>query len=90
MAIKKLTKDKLELVNNQRLAWLKWQNKLAKEAKHSDMWFTLLRERNACYEIIMSVTGLTRARVDDIIYNKLTVETYWLPDGSIRKDHPHE
>jgi len=90
MAIKRLTKDKLELVDNQRLAWLKWQNLLAKEPKHSDRWFVLLRERNACYEIIMAVTGLTRARVDDIIFNKLTVQTYWLSDGSIRKDHPHE
>ena len=90
MAIKRLSKEKLELVENQRLAWLKWQKQLARETKHSDRWFVLLRERNACYEIIMSVTGLTRSRVDDLIYNKLTVGSFWTTDGAIRRDHPHE
>lgn len=90
MAIKRLSKEKLELVENQRKAWLKWQYQLAREPKHTDRWFVLLRERNACYDIIMSVTGLTRSRVDDIIYSRLTVETFWLTDGTIRRNHPHE
>ena len=90
MAIKKLSKEKLQLVEAERLTWLKWQNKLAKETKFSDAWFAYLRERNASYDIIMRLTGLTRARVDDILYNKLTVETYWLADGTIRRNHPHE
>lgn len=90
MAIKRLSKEKLELVENQRLAWLKWQHQLARETKHSDRWFVLLRERNACYDIIMSITGLTRSRVDDLVFNKVTAETFWLPNGEIRRNHPHE
>ena len=90
MAIKKLSKDKLELVENQRLEWLKWHNLLIKEHKHSDRWFVLLRERNACYNIIMTVTGLTRSRVDDLVFNKTTTAAFWSPTGEIRRDHPHE
>jgi hypothetical protein len=90
MAIKKLSKEKLQLVEAERLTWLKWQNKLAKETKHSDTWFVYLRERNASYDILMRMTGLTRSRVDDLIYRAVSTATFWLPDGSIRKDHPHE
>ena len=90
MAIKRLSKDKLELVENQRLAWLKWQNKLAKETKFSDRWFVLLRERNACYDIIMTVTGLTRSRVDDLVFNRVSTATFWTPTGEIKRNHPHE
>ena len=90
MAIKKLSKEKLQLVEAERLNWLKWQNKLAKETKHSDTWFVYLRERNASYDILMRLTGLTRSRVDEILYNKLSVETFWLADGTIRRNHPHE
>ena len=90
MAIKRLSKDKLELVENQRLAWLKWHNELIKAPKHSDRWFVLLRERNACYDIIMSVTGLTRSRVDDLVFNKTTVAAFWSPTGEIKRNHPHE
>jgi hypothetical protein len=90
MAIKKLSKEKLQLVEAERLTWLKWQNKLAKTAKFSDEWFAYLRERNASYDILMRLTGLTRSRVDEILYNKLSVETFWLADGTIRRNHPHE
>ena len=90
MAIKKLSPEKLEQVKNHRLAWLEWHNKLRLEPMHSDRWFAQLRERNACYVLLMNLTGLTRARVDDLIYNKLTVETFWLADGTIRRNHPHE
>jgi hypothetical protein len=90
MAIKKLSKEKLQLVEAERLTWLKWQNKLAKTTKFSDDWFAYLRERNASYDILMRLTGLTRSRVDEILYNKLSVETFWLADGTIRRNHPHE
>ena len=90
MAIKKLSKEKLQLVEAERLTWLKWQNKLAKTTKFSDDWFAYLRERNASYDILMRLTGLTRSRVDEILYNKLSVETFWLSDGTIRRNHPHE
>ena len=90
MAIKRLSKDKLEHVENQRLKWLEWQNKLRLEPMHSDKWFAILRERNACYDILISTTGLTRSRIDNLIYGQVTAETFWLADGTIRKDHPHE
>ena len=90
MAIKKLTKEKLQLVEAEIATWLKWQNKLAKETKFSDAWFLFLRERNASYDILMRMTGLTMSRVDNLIYKKIGIEAFWLPDGSIRKDHPHE
>jgi len=90
MAIKKLSPEKIDQVNNCRLAWLEWHNKLRLEPMHSDRWFAQLRERNACYVLLMNLTGLTRARVDDLIYNKLTVETLWLSHGTIRSNHPHE
>lgn len=90
MAIKKLSKEKLQLVEAEIATWLKWQNKLAKENKFSDAWFLFLRERNASYDILMRLTGLTRSRVDEILYNKLSVETFWLSDGTIRRNHPHE
>jgi hypothetical protein len=90
MAIKKLSKEKLQLVEAERLTWLKWQSKLAKETKHSDTWFVYLRERNASYDILMRLTGLTRSRVDDLLYNKLTTGSFWTPNGEIRRDHPHE
>ena len=90
MAIKKLSKEKLEQVENYRLAWLEWHDKLRKEPTHSDKWFALIRERNACYDLLMQLTGLTRSRVDDLLYNKLTTGSFWTPNGEIRKDHPHE
>ena len=90
MAIKRLSKEKLEQVENYRLAWLEWHNKLRKEPIHSDKWFALLRERNACYTLLIGLTGLTRSRVDNLIYGQLTVGSFWTPDGAIRRDHPHE
>ena len=90
MAIKRLSKEKLEQVENYRLAWLEWHDKLLKEPTHSDKWFALIRERNACYDLLMQLTGLTRSRVDDLLYNTLTTGSLWTPNGDIRKDHPHE
>jgi hypothetical protein len=90
VAIKKLSKEKLEQVENYRLAWLEWHNKLRKEPTHSDKWFALIRERNACYDLLMQLTGLTRSRVDNLIYGQVTAATFWLADGTIRRNHPHE
>jgi hypothetical protein len=90
MAIKRLSKDKLEHLSQLRLEWLSLHNRLLKESTHSDLWFALLRERNAVYSLLINLTGLTMKRIDDLLFNKLTAETFWLSDGSIRKEHPHE
>jgi hypothetical protein len=90
MAIKRLSKDKLEQLHNLRLEWLGLHNRLLKQSTHSDLWFALLRERNAVYSLIMNLTGLTMKRVDELIFNKVPAETFWLADGTIRKNHPHE
>jgi hypothetical protein len=90
MAIKRLSKEKLEQVNNYCVAWFEWHNKLRLEKTHSDRWFALLRERNACYDLLMQLTGLTRSRVDDLLYKDVSIATFWLPDGTIRRNHPHE
>jgi hypothetical protein len=90
MAIKRLSKEKLEQVENYRLAWLEWHNKLRQQPIHSDLWFAQLRERNACYDLLMQLTGLTRSRVDNLIYGQVTAATFWLADGTIRRNHPHE
>ena len=66
------------------------RHKLRKQPIHSDLWFAQLRERNACYDLLMQLTGLTRSRVDNLIYGQVTAATFWLADGTIRKDHPHE
>lgn len=89
MAIKRLSKDKLEQLSKLRLEWLSFHNRLLKESTHSDYWFVLLRERNAIYSLLMNLTGLTMKRLDEMLFNKVTAETFWLPDGSIRKEHPH-
>jgi hypothetical protein len=85
MALKRLTVDKLEHVNQEILNWLRWQDKVANTKQYSDNWFKAVRERNACHTIIMNITGLTMSRVDDLVYNKVNTATYWLPDGQIRR-----
>ena len=85
MSLKKLSKDLLALVDKERLAWLKYQNLMREQELMSDAWFVYKRERDACWAIIKTLTGLNARQVDDLIYNKTNTSTYWLPDGTIKR-----
>jgi hypothetical protein len=88
MAIKKQTPTTIELINNQIKHWLRWQDKCKLTTTFSDNWYVYLRERNACWDLIIRTTGLDLNQAYDLIYNKTNTASYWLPDGQIRKDHP--
>lgn len=90
MALKKLTPSNRQIVETQCSNWLKWQTLLSKEKTYSDNWFNYQRERNACWETIIRLTGLNKSQSYNLIYKKTSLATYWLPDGEIRKDYPHE
>ena len=88
MPLKRQTLTSIDLINSQIKAWLRWHDAMALENQHSDRWYVLLRERNACTDIIMRTGGLTLDQTFDLIYNKTNTSSYWLANGQIRKEHP--
>ena len=88
MALKRQTPSSIILINDQIKNWLRWNDQLKHQKPASDKWYNILRERNACYEVLIRTTGLTLEKVNDLIYNKTNTSSYWLADGTIRKEHP--
>jgi hypothetical protein len=84
MSLKKLNKDSLALVNKECLSWLNYQSKMREAGLYTDAWFVYKRERDACWGLIKTLTGLDSRQVDNLIYNKVNTSTFWLPDGTIR------
>lgn len=88
MALKKQTPSSIQTINTQIKAWLRWQTELVNEQKNTDRWYLILKERNACMTIIMGISGLNLEQTYDLVYNKTNTSSYWLPNGTIRKEHP--
>lgn len=50
-------------------------------------WFVHKKQRDAIWNILKSMTGLSDKRLNDLIAGRTNTATYWLPNGEIRKDH---
>jgi hypothetical protein len=87
MPIKPQTPTQIELINTKIQHWLKWQTKCQQTRTFSDEWYVYLRERNACWDLIIRTSGLTLKQTYDLLYNTTTTATYWLPNGEIRKEN---
>jgi len=87
MSIKRMTPDKLELVHKEMRNWA-YRSGEAKRLEYATKdWFDAVRARNTSYDLIRTLTGLNEKRLDELLHGKHTTATYWLPDGSVRKDY---
>mgnify|MGYP000429172869 FL=1 len=50
-------------------------------------WFIHKKQRDAIWNILKSMTGLSDLRLEHLINGTTNTATYWLPNGQIRKDH---
>jgi hypothetical protein len=88
MSIRRQNPDSIHLINESITDYLKMSDLLKTFKMGSDEWFATLRQHRATYQLLKTATGLSETKLDDLIYNKTNTASYWLPDGTIRKEHP--
>ena len=82
----KLTPEKRLAVLDDLALWRTANQQAQKQAVYSQEWFAEVTLRNKAFERIMKATGLSMKRTDKLVWGHATIETYWMPDGSIRAD----
>ena len=82
----KLTPERRLAVTDELARW-RTANQAAQKVKlYSDEWFKEVSIRNSSFNLIMQMTGLSMKRADQLCWGHSSLETYWLPDGTIRKN----
>lgn len=82
----KLTPERRLAVTDELARWMTANQAAQKHKLYSEEWFKEVHIRNSSFNLIMQMTGLSMKRADQLCWGQSTLETYWLPDGSIRKN----
>jgi hypothetical protein len=82
----KLTPEKRQSVIVDLALWRTANQQAQKQVTYSQEWFAEVTLRNNAFNRIMKATGLSMKRCDKLVWGQASIETYWLPDGSIRPD----
>lgn len=84
--MKKLTPETRLAVLDELSRWRTASQALDKLKIATDPWFVEMRIRNSSYNLIQQMTGLSMSRTDSLCWGHATLDTYWLTDGSVRKN----
>ena len=82
----KLTPEKRLAVLDDLALWRTANQQAQKMPVYGQEWFAEVTLRNKAFDRIMKATGLSMKRTDKLVWGQATIETYWLPDGTIRSD----
>ena len=82
----KLTPEKRLTILDDLALWRTANQAAQKCQVYSQEWFAEVTLRNNAFNRIMKATGLSMKRTDKLVWGQATIETYWMPDGSIRAD----
>lgn len=76
-----------ELIESEILEYIRLSNILKLSKYGTDEWFKTHQQWNGCYGLLKTITGLSDKRLNDLLAGRTNTATYWLADGTIRKDH---
>ena len=85
--VRTLKPYEIELLDRELDNWTHHTNQLKLCTPNSKDWEDHLWKRKLSESIIAGTTGLTHKRLDDLLWKITNTATYWLPNGTIRKDH---
>lgn len=84
---KRLNQEQVQLVEQEIKNFIYHSDECKRLEVLSAQWFIHKRQRDAIFNILQSMTGLSTKRLDDLIAGRTNTATYWLTNGQIRKDH---
>jgi len=86
MATKHLTETTLQLVKDEIRNYNYHKEERDRTEYLSADWFKHMHQANGCYNLIMTITGLTIKRVDELLAGITEPKDYWNPNGR-KKDN---
>lgn len=86
MATKHLTETTLQLIKDEIRNYNFHKEERDKYAIATVDWFKHTQQANSCYNLIMTITGLTMKRVDELLAGITEPKDYWNPNGR-KKDN---
>lgn len=86
MLMKKLTPERRQVVETELALWQTFNRQAQKVVLHSDEWFELVKQRNACFNLIQTTLSLSMKRVDQLCWGHANLETYYEANGEPRRD----
>lgn len=87
MAIKKLSPDLINTVNAEIKNWLFNDAERKRHDVGTTAWLEHHRKCQQYYQLLQTITGLPDKRLMNMIYNATNTATYWMPDGTIKRNY---
>ena len=84
--LKRLTPETYDLVYQEIRNYIYNSNELKRLEVGCTAWIKHKRDRDTSYNIIQTTSGLDDRKLQDLIAGRTYMATYWLSDGSLRRE----
>lgn len=86
ISLKRLTPETFDMVYQEIRNYIYNSNELKRLEIGSVAWIKHKKDRDTNYNIIQTTSGLDDRKLQDLIAGRTTMATYWLSDGSLRRE----